>query len=391
MILHVDMDAFYAAVEQRDDPRLRGRPVVVGSPEGRGVVAAASYEARQYGIHSAMSGRRAKELCPHAAFVRSRIGHYAEISRQIREIFLRHTPVIQPLSLDEAFLDVRGCTRAMGSPETIGRSIKSMIRDQLDLCASVGIAPLKFVAKIASDFGKPDGFVVVTADSLFEFLDPLPIKRMWGVGGVAEQKLHLSGVRTIGDIRRLDESILRAKFGRWGDHLWRLANGIDPREVVPDHDAKQISHERTFRSDYDDDEMLRAVVSFLCEQVGRRVRRHDRMARRVTLKYRSRDFATYSHSQTLSRPSDSTQMFIDTATALLMEMRSRHPAPVRLLGVSVGQLTSPDAPRQLDLFETQQSEESRRLDEVSDALSDKLKDIPVHRASSHQWVDRKKK
>ena len=306
MILHIDMDAFYAAIEQRDQPNLRGKPVVVGGGSGRGVVAAASYEAREYGIHSAMPGRRAAQLCPHAVFVCGRIDQYAKVGRQVREIFHRFTPLVQPLSLDEAFLDVTGSRRLHGDALKIGRTIKQAIKDELDLTASVGVAPLKFVAKIASDLDKPDGFVQVPSDGVIAFLDPLPTSRLWGVGRVGQQRLQRLGIHKIGDIRVRDIRDLKQKFGSWGEHLWRLANGIDPRKVVPDHTAKQISHERTFGDDLSDIEMLRAVVSHLCEQVSRRLRRSKRRAKTVTLKYRREDFITVSHSSTLSSPTDST-------------------------------------------------------------------------------------
>jgi DNA polymerase-4 len=274
MILHIDMDAFYAAIEQRDDPALRGKPVVVGGSSARGVVAAASYEARRFGIHSAMPGRQAAQLCPEAIFVRGRMEHYSAIGKQVREIFHRYTPLVQPLSLDEAFLDVTGSQRLHGSASKIGREIKDTIDRELNLTASVGIAPLKFVAKIASDLNKPDGFVEVGPKDVLRFLDPLPVSRLWGVGKVGREKLKKLNVNLIGDLRVLDQRILRDKFGKWGDHLWNLANGIDARKVVPDHNAKQISHERTFHQDITDPDMLRAVVSHLSEQVARRLRRH---------------------------------------------------------------------------------------------------------------------
>ena len=208
MILHIDMDAFYASIEQRDNPNLLGKPVVVGGSAKRGVVAAASYEARRFGIHSAMSGKRAAELCPQAVFVQSRLDHYADIGRQVREIFLRFTPVVQPLSLDEAFLDVAGTLRLFGSAREIGMQIKLLIQQELKLTASVGIAPLKFVAKIASDIHKPDGFTEISADDITSFLDPLPVSRLWGVGRVGNQKLASLQLKTIGDIRRYDRAIM---------------------------------------------------------------------------------------------------------------------------------------------------------------------------------------
>lgn len=390
MILHIDMDAFYAAIEQRDRPELRGRPVIVGGNAERGVVTAASYEARRFGVHSAMPGRRAAELCPDAVFVRGRMEAYATVGRQVREIFHRYTPIVQPLSLDEAFLDVSGSLRLHGSPESIGKSIKSTIKTELELTASVGIAPLKFVAKIASDLNKPDGFVQVSQEGVIEFLDPLPVTRLWGVGRVGKEKLHRLNLRRIGDVRTFDIRILKQKFGQWGEHLWRLANGIDPRAVVPDHQAKQISHERTFAEDITDPEMLNAVVSHLSQQVARRLRRHGRLTRNVSIKYRREDFRTFSHARKLRHPTDSTEFIAATALELLAALRGRQPRPVRLIGVSLGALTSKDAPQQLSLFETEETEH-RDVDQVLDKISDEIGGDPVYRATSHRWVNRERK
>ena len=385
------MDAFYAAIEQRDDPRLRGKPVIVGGSSGRGVVSAASYEARRFGIHSAMSGGRARELCPDGIFVRSRIDHYVAVGRQVRDIFHRYTPLVQPLSSDEAFLDVAGSVRLFGEAAGIGREIKKVIADELGLTASVGVAPLKFVAKIASDLHKPDGFVEVPPGSVIDFLDPLPVARLWGVGKVGQKKLHALGLRKMVDIRTQDVSVMRERFGGWGEHLWRLANGIDPRKVVPDHRAKQISHERTFSEDIADEDMLVAVISFLSEQVARRLRRNRRLCRTVTLKYRREDFRTFARSRTLSVETDSTDQVFDVAVVLLRELRRRQPCPVRLLGVSVGSLTVPDAPQQMSLFDGRVGESAmREVDRVMDRVQAKLGSDGLYRASGHQWVEHRR-
>jgi DNA polymerase-4 len=391
MILHIDMDAFYAAIEQRDHPELRGKPVVVGGSSARGVVAAASYEARRFGIHSAMPGRRAAQLCPDAIFVRGRLSDYAEVGRQVREIFHRYTPIVQPLSLDEAFLDVAGSERLYGDAATIGRAIKSAIKTELDLTASVGVAPLKFVAKIASDLNKPDGFVEVAKQDVINFLDPLPVSRLWGVGRVGREKLAKLNLHRIGDIRNFDLTLLRDKFGSWGEHLWKLANGIDARKVVPDRTAKQISHERTFSDDITDDSMLEAVVSYLSEQVAHRLRRHGREAKTVGIKYRREDFQTFARSRTFAQTTDSTDEIFRGAAELLSEMRRRQPRPVRLIGVSVGSLTAKGRPKQLSLFDLQKGESSQRqVDKVVDSLSDQIGSDAVYRATSHNWIRRNK-
>ncbi|WP_372894689.1 DNA polymerase IV [Stieleria sp.] len=390
MILHIDMDAFYASIEQRDHPELKGQPVVVGgSKTGRGVVAAASYEAREYGIHSAMPGRRAAELCPHAVFIRGRMSHYVDVGRQVREIFGRFTPVIQPLSLDEAFLDVSGTERLHGDAETIGRRIKDAIQDELQLTASVGIAPRKFVAKIASDLDKPNGFVVVGESELTAFLDPLPVEKLWGVGSVGRHRLHRLGLKTIRDIRRYDPTLLVSHLGDWGDHLWKLANGIDARAVVPDRHAKQISHERTFTDDQTDAELLHAVLCFLCEQTTMRLRTSKQKTATITLKYRREDFKTFTKSRSTGSPTDRTGDVIQIASELLDQMRHSEPRAVRLLGVSLGSLVASDRPVQLSLFDDpRQQQAERKVDQVVDQLSQQLGAKTVYRAASHRWRNR---
>lgn len=391
MIIHVDMDAFYASVEQRDRPELMGKPVVVGGASGRGVVSAASYEARKFGIHSAMAGRKAAQLCPHAVFVKSNIQHYAEVGRQVREIFARFTPIIQPLSLDEAFLDVSGSLRLFGSAEAIGRAIQSAIRDELQLPASVGVAPLKFVAKIASDYQKPNGFVVVDESEVESFLGQLEIARLWGVGKVMQAKLASFGVKTVGDIRRLGQPFWKERFGRSGNHLWELANGIDDRSVVTDYRAKRIGHERTFHQDIADDGFLDAAMAFLSEQVARRLRNSRRRSRHVAIKYRLHDFKTYNRNASLPEPTDSTEKISEQARRLLGEMRGRYPAPIRLIGVSVGTLTASDSPRQLSLFDEEDQAKQQAVDSVSDQLQTKFGNAAIYRGVAHDWLREKRK
>lgn len=380
------MDAFYASVEQRDNPSLRGKPVAVGgSSSGRGVVSAASYEARRYGVRSAMSGHRAKTLCPDLIFVRTRMQRYAEISKAIREIFLRFTPIIQPLSLDEAFLDVTETVHLFQDAETIGKSIQAAIREELDLPCSVGIAPLKFVAKIASDLEKPNGFVFVGVGSVQAFLDPLPVERMWGVGGVAIRKLHAMNCKTIADLRRLPESVLSAKFGKWGTHIWRLANAIDPRGVVTDRNAKQISHERTFHEDISNDEILFAVAAHLAELAARRLRQSNRRCRSVQVKYRLSDFKTLSRQHSLPIASQSTQEITEIARKLLATLRCQFPQPVRLVGVGVSELTDTSSPLQLELLDQEETAKQKVLDQLSDLANQKFGGPRLYRANAHRW------
>lgn len=392
MILHVDMDAFYASIEQRDNPQLRGKPVVVGgSKSGRGVVAAASYEARKFGIHSAMSGHQAVKLCPDAIFVKSNIQHYAAVGRQVREIFNRYTPIIQPLSLDEAFLDIRGSLKLFGSAVAIGQAIRDTIRQELELPASVGIAPVKFVAKIASDLEKPNGFVVVQQDNLQTFLDALPVERLWGVGAVGLKKLQKLGLMSVLRIRELGPETCKQLLGNWGEHLYRLSIGVDERKVVPDHQCKSIGHERTFHEDVSNDEFLSAATSFLVEQIAMRLRATGRLANGVTLKYRLHDFRTYTRNMTLKLHTDATQAFSDAAFELLRKARLQYPEPVRLIGVSLGGLTSIHAAKQLSLFDQESDQQQSAVDKLSDQLKTRFGDAAIYRATGHRWIDEKQR
>jgi DNA polymerase-4 len=371
MILHVDMDAFYASVEERDRPELRGKPVIVGGdPDRRGVVSAASYVARQFGVHSAMPAGTARRRCPQGVFLRPRIDHYAAVSKQIREIFHRYTPLVEPLSLDEAFLDVSGSVKLFGPAEQIARRVKSEIRNELHLVASVGVAPNKFVAKIASDVEKPDGLVVVTAEAIQTFLDPLPVGRLWGVGRVSNQALKRLGVETIGQLRRLPVDVLCDRFGTSGEHLWRLAQGIDRRRVVPDHEAKSVSHETTFEVDITDREILRAWLLELTEQVARRLRRHNVRARTVQLKVRFADFRTLTRDQTLPEPTHVTRDLWEAADRLLTTRLPATLPPIRLLGMGTSGL---DRSREIQrmLFDEQEHRRQSRLDEITDQIQEK--------------------
>lgn len=381
MILHIDMDAFYASVEERDNPALVGKPVIVGgSAEGRGVVAAANYEARKFGVHSAMAAARAKRLCPHAVFLKPRIDYYAAVSRKIRDIFEQFTPLVEPLSLDEAFLDVTGSNAIFGPSPQIGRQIQQQIRSELKLVASVGVAPNKFVAKIASDLEKPAGFVVVEPGDIQAFLDPLPIGRLWGVGKATGQVFEQLSIRTIGQLRRLPLETLNDLFGASGEHYWRLAHGIDDRRVVPDREAKSISNETTFAADISERESLRAWLGDLVEQVARRLRQHDLKGRTVELKVRFADFKTISRSVTLAEPTNITQELLEAGVELLTKrLPPRHP-PVRLLGFGVQKLD--DSGRtQKHLFDQPDRERHRELDRVADQITAKFGKLAIRRGA----------
>lgn len=382
MIIHVDMDAFYASVEERDRPELKGQPVIVGgTPEGRGVVAAANYESRKFGVHSAMPAAKAKRLCPHAMFLPSRIDYYAQISRQIRDIFHRFTPLVEPLSLDEAFLDATGSEPLFGSSVEIARQIKQEIRECLNLVASVGVAPNKFLAKMASDQEKPDGFVVVDASDVQQFLDPLPVGRLWGVGRVAGKTFDRLGIRTIGDLRGLPLEILQQHFGEHGKHLWELSRGIDERSVVPDRDAKSISHETTFAHDIDDIEAVRAWAVELTEQVARRLRRHHLRGRTVQLKIRFSDFQTITRSITLPQPTDVTQHIWQAADEILSNRLPDRHLPIRLLGVGVTGFEKSEQTQQM-LFDQDERVLQSQLDQTADEIRERFGDASLTRASS---------
>lgn len=368
MIIHVDMDAFYASVELRDRPELAQRPVVVGgTPQGRGVVAAASYAARQYGIHSAMPMAQALKRCADLVILPTRMSYYVAVSAQIQAIFQRYTPLIEPLSLDEAFLDARGSEKLFGSSITIGRRIKDEIRRELQLVASVGVAPNKFLAKVASDIDKPDGFRVVPEDGVQPFLDPLPLNRLWGVGKVTEGELRRHGLQTIADVRRRGEAFLVQRFGSNGTHLWQLAHGVDSRPVVPEREAKSISHEITFDRDISDRVVLEDYLLQLTEAVSARLRRDGRKARTVSLKVRYHDFRTLTRRLTLSQAEDTSQVIWRAALTVFRRRLPVQLPPVRLLGVGVGGLEQ-TAAQQADLFDTATSAQQRSLDEVADRI-----------------------
>ncbi|MGZ8441745.1 MAG: DNA polymerase IV, partial [Candidatus Deferrimicrobiaceae bacterium] len=272
-ILHLDLDAFYASVEVLDHPELRGKPVIVGGDERRGVVAAASYEARKFGVHSAIPTATAKRLCPKGIFLPVRMSRYAEMSDMVFAIYRRFTPLVEPLSIDEAFLDVTGCDRLFGSAEEAARKIKAAVREETGLTVSAGVAPNKFLAKIASDLGKPDGLTVVPLGGEQVFLDPLPVGKMWGVGKVTGEALLGRGIRTIGDLRRSPREMLVGAFGAHGEHLYELARGIDDRPVETERDAKSIGHEDTFDHDLRDRGAMRRELLSLADRVSSRLRR----------------------------------------------------------------------------------------------------------------------
>jgi len=362
--LHVDLDAFFAAIEQRDRPELRGRPVVVGvgTRHDRGVVSAASYEARRYGVHSAMPLRTAAALCPEAAFVPVDGRKYGLVSRQVMDILRRYTPAVEPISIDEAFLDVAGSEALHGSPVHIARAIKAAIRDELRLSASVGVATSKLVAKVASDLEKPDGLVVVADGEEAAFLAPLPITRLWGVGERTAATLTDYGVRTIGDLAGLPDDLLARRFGRQGPLLAQRARGIDRSPVAAADPARSVSHEHTFAVDTADPELIERTLLALSEGVAARLRAGRVRARTVAVKVRDSAFVTISRQRTLGEPTDQTEAVFQAALELARpQLRGIR---VRLLGVAASHL---EESRQLSLFEPSEDRRSR-VTEAADEI-----------------------
>jgi DNA polymerase-4 len=371
-ILHVDMDAFFAAVEVLDNPELRGKPVIVGgTPEERGVVAAASYEVRKYGIHSAMSSFRAKKLCPDAIFIRPRHHRYVEISKSFFAIFRSYTPLVEPISIDEAFLDVTGCRRLFGDPVTIGREIKNRIRDEVGLVASVGVAPNKFLAKLASDLDKPDGFRIIREEEAEALLAGLPIGRLWGVGKVSQKALAGMGVHLIRDLFTVPREKLEAHFGAHTAKLLELARGIDNRPVVTEHEAKSIGAETTFPKDISDAKILCGYIDRLADRVGKSLRQDGLLAHTIHLKARYADFTTATRAVTLPSSTCSTRVIQNKARALLLERLGRKGRPLRLIGVSVSNLV-PKEEEPTDLFLDPAKEQAETVDRILDSLQKKF-------------------
>ena len=383
-IVHVDMDEFFAAVEKLDDPALRGKPLLVGGdPRGRGVVCTASYEARKFGCHSAMPMAKAVRLCPQAIVLPVRGERYREVSEQVFDVFAQFTPQIEPLSIDEAFLDMAGTERLFGPVEQTARRIKQAIRDQAGLACSVGVAPNKFLAKLASDLEKPNGLTVITSDTIHTILDPLPISKLWGVGPAAAKQFGKLNIRTIAQLRKTPLKLLKETLGDSAEHFHRLANGLDDRPVQPDSRAKSIGQEQTFTLDVRDLDELCRVLLQQTQQVARRLRKHDMSARTVTLKLRYGDFTTISRSITLGDPTDVTEIIWKAAANLLQQWAASSFHPLRLLGVTVTQL-QPSAGGQMSLFESSASKKLKKLDSAMDEIADRFGDSAVTRGDAGQ-------
>jgi DNA polymerase-4 len=350
-IVHIDMDAFYASVEQRDDPRLRGKPVVVAWKGNRSVVCAASYEARRFGVRSAMPAIHAERLCPEAIFVPPDFIRYRAVSQSTREIFRRHTDLIEPLSLDEAYLDVTENKTGLPTATRVAKTIREQIREELQLTASAGVAPNKFLAKIASDWRKPNGLFVIQPEDLDTFLPPLPIGRIPGVGKVTEKRLATLGIKTVGDLRSLELNILEDHFGRYGQRLYELTRGIDRSEVVSDRPTKSVSAEDTFETDVPLSE-TEPIILRLAEKVWAASRKEARIARTVVLKLKTSDFQILTRSHTPLNPPSSYEELATIALALRERVQLSVQQRFRLVGVGLSNFReSEEPPAQGDLFE----------------------------------------
>jgi len=364
IVVHADMDAFFASVEQLDRPELRGKPVIVGHAGPRSVVTTASYEARPFGVGSAMPMAQAMRRCPEAIVVEPRFRRYQEISRQVMDVFSRFSPRVEALSLDEAFLDMSGSDGLFGPPEEMGRRIKAAVREATGLAVSVGVSATKFVAKVASDYRKPDGLSVVPPQEVAAFLHPLRVGRLWGVGPKAEERLHRLGLRTIGDVAHASRSFLEAELGSTGTHLHRLAWGDDPREVVPHREAKSIGAEETLEKDVIGAAAIRPHLLAAADKVAMRLRRAGVSARGVRVKLKTADFQLHTRQTMLPRPVDAARPLYDAALRLLPDFPLDR--PMRLVGIAAFELGAGAA--QGDLFaapvERRESALDRALDDV---------------------------
>jgi len=385
-IIHIDMDAFYASVEQHDNPALKGLPVIVGGdPEKRGVVSAASYEARVYGVHSAMPSSQARRLCPQGSFLPVRMHRYREVSGEIFRILREYTPLVEPLSLDESFLDVTGSEKLFGPVLQIAKEVKRRILETTGLTASAGIAPNKFLAKIASDFKKPDGLVEIKPDEVREFLRELPISKLWGVGKATEEVLKGMGILKVGQLALFPAEKIERQLGKFGLELMALARGEDERLVSPDADAKSISQEETFTPDLETPDQMKRILLDQAEQVGWELRKQKLKGSTVTVKVRYPDFTLVTRSLTLPFPTDQGIEIYQTALKLLPRTEALQ-RRARLLGVGISNLLHRDDPEQYLLFDSRRQKTERSV-QAMDRIWEKFGPEAIKRAS---LLERKK-
>ncbi len=392
-IIHVDMDAFYAAIEEMDHPEYRGKPLVVGADpkggKGRGVVSTANYEARKYGIRSALPVSKAYRLCPHAIFVPGRPQRYGEISRHVMRIISDFSPVLQQISIDEAFLDITQTANGFGGPKSLAEKLKARIRHEVGLTASVGLAGNMFVAKVASDLQKPDGLTICPPGHEREFLAPLPINKLWGVGPKTEAHLRDYGFHTIGDLAKCSQETLAKKFGKWGAHLWALSNGIDNRAVEEGGPRKSISQEHTWDEDVADPAIVEKRIWKIADDLSRYMREEKIKSRVLTVKIRLEGFLTYTRRQTLSEHTNDAETMREVAVKLFRDFE-REGKKVRLIGVNMSDLNTHGA-EQLGLFDQPESKQKDKVAQLLDTLREKFGEDAAARASlvgerSHEFL-----
>ena len=381
MIIHIDMDAFYASVEQLDRPELKGKCVIVGGTARRGVVSAASYEARKFGVHSAMPVFQAQKKCPDGIFIPPRMSRYKEVSAKVMNILTCYSPLVEVVSIDEAYLDVSGCERIHGSPESIAAEIKKAVRQKLQLTCSVGVAPVRFLAKIASDMNKPDGLTVIQPDDVKGFIDRLPIHKVPGVGKLSRQNLNRIGIYTLGDVNRYPQEMLSSRFGRFGRRLMHLAKGIDKTPVSPNSEHKSVSTERTMATDTLDLPRLKKILLEQSQTVGRELRKMNVSAKTITLKIKHDDFRQITRRVTISKPTQSSEIIYMKAASLLDQYHLSQ--KVRLIGVGASALTHAANPVQMEMFVTQAGNRNNweKVDRAIDGITQKYGKNAVKRGT----------
>ena len=381
MILHIDMDAFYASVEKLDDPRLKHKCVIVGGTSNRGVVSAASYEARRFGVHSAMPIYQAKQRCPHGVFVPPRMGRYKEVSKKVMALLKEFSPLVEPVSIDEAYMDITGCRRLFGEPYEIAHKIKRKIKETLQLTCSVGVAPNKFLAKIASDLEKPDGLTLIMPEEVPQFIESLPIKKVPGVGKKMVRQLEVLGIRTLGDVHRLPEKALLKHLGKFGRRLRALSTGSDASPVTPHTPHKSISSERTLAADTRDVKLLKRYLLSQSAEVARQLRQTGVRAKTIVIKIKNADFKTVTRRTTIAVPTQSSETIYKHAAQLIDNFKITQ--KIRLIGVGTTGFSAVTASVQMSLFDQKEkpNDNWEKVDKALDSISQKFGKNAIGRAT----------
>lgn len=381
MILHIDMDAFYASVEQLDNPRLKGECVIVGGLSNRSVVSAASYEARKFGVHSAMPIFQARQKCPQGIFTRPRMDRYKSVSKKIMSLLREFSPRVEVVSIDEAYVDITGCSRLHGEPHEIAAHIKNKIKDTVNLTCSVGVGPSKFIAKIASDLEKPDGLTILMPEQVPQFLEKLPVYKVPGVGKTTLKQLESMGIKTLGDVSKYPEKSILKRLGKFGRRLMELATGMDDSPVMPISRRKSVSSEETLLSDIDDKQVLNNYILEQAESVARQLRKEGIKAKTITLKIKHADFKQVTRSTTLPVPTQSSETIFQAASRLLNKYRMK--TKIRLIGVGASGLRADAAPAQMSLFKDLKSKNGNweKVDKTVDSITAKYGKGVIKRGS----------